>query len=81
MPTQRKIDTVADLSDKLSRTQLTVVADYRGLSVAEISDLRKRLRETGATEIVSTDSVTHPTNAIVLTALLADALQAETRGR
>ena len=48
MPTQRKIESVADLTDKLSRTQLTLVADYRGLTVAEITELRKRLRETGA---------------------------------
>ena len=58
MPTQRKIDAVADLSDKLSRTQLTVVADYRGLTVAEISELRKRLRETGAELIVAKNTLT-----------------------
>ena len=58
MPTQRKIDTVADLTDKLSRTQFTVVADYRGLTVAEISDLRKKLRETGAELIVAKNTLT-----------------------
>jgi len=58
LPTQRKIDAVADLSDKLSRTQLTVVADYRGLTVAEISELRKRLRETGAELIVAKNTLT-----------------------
>lgn len=58
MPTQRKIDMVADLVDKLSRTQFTVVADYRGLTVAEISDLRKRLRETNAELIVSKNTLT-----------------------
>jgi len=58
MPTQRKIESVADLSDKLSRTQLTLVTDYRGLTVAEISDLRKRLRETGAELIVAKNTLT-----------------------
>jgi large subunit ribosomal protein L10 len=58
LPTQRKINTVADLSDKLSRTQFTVVADYRGLTVAELSDLRKRLRETGAELIVAKNTLT-----------------------
>jgi large subunit ribosomal protein L10 len=48
LPTQQKIDTVAELTDKLQRSQCTLVADYRGLTVAEISDLRRRLRETGA---------------------------------
>src|ERR1041384_5520030 len=58
MPTQRKIESVADLSDKLSRTQLTLVTDYRGLTVAEISDLRRRLRETGAELIVAKNTLT-----------------------
>jgi large subunit ribosomal protein L10 len=58
MPTQRKIDSVADLTDKLSRTQLALVADYRGLTVAEISELRKKLRETGAELIVAKNTLT-----------------------
>jgi large subunit ribosomal protein L10 len=58
MPTQRKIDTIADLSDKLTRTQLALVTDYRGLTVAEISDLRKKLRETGAELIVAKNTLT-----------------------
>ena len=58
MSTQRKIDTVADLTDKLSRTQLTLVADYRGLTVAEITDLRRRLRETGAELVVAKNTLT-----------------------
>ena len=57
MPTQRKMELVADLTDKLSRTQFMVVADYRGLSVAEISDLRRRLRETGAELIVAKNTL------------------------
>lgn len=40
---------VADLKQSLSETQLAVVIDYKGLSVAEISDLRNRLREVDAT--------------------------------
>ena len=58
MPTQRKIESVADLSDKLTRTQLALVTDYRGLTVAEISDLRKKLRETGAELIVAKNTLT-----------------------
>lgn len=58
MATQRKIDSVADLTDKLSRTQLTLVTDYRGLTVAEITDLRKKLRETGAELIVAKNTLT-----------------------
>lgn len=57
MPTQRKVDSVSDLTDKMKRMQLAVVADYRGLSVAEISDLRKRLREHGAEFIVAKNTL------------------------
>jgi len=58
LATQRKIDSVAELTDKLTRTQLAVVTDYRGLTVAEITDLRKRLRETGAELIVAKNTLT-----------------------
>jgi large subunit ribosomal protein L10 len=57
MPTARKIASVADLNDKLSRMQFAIVADYRGLTVAEISDLRAKLRENGADFIVAKNTL------------------------
>jgi large subunit ribosomal protein L10 len=39
---------VAELKDSLSQSQLAVVIDYKGLTVAEITDLRRRLRPAGA---------------------------------
>ncbi|MBF1999715.1 MAG: 50S ribosomal protein L10 [Synechococcales cyanobacterium C42_A2020_086] len=39
---------VAELKEKLSDSQLAVVIDYKGLTVAEITDLRRRLRPSGA---------------------------------
>ncbi|PZD74340.1 50S ribosomal protein L10 [Acaryochloris thomasi RCC1774] len=39
---------VADLQTQLDDTQMAVVIDYRGLSVAEITDLRNRIRPSGA---------------------------------
>jgi len=39
---------VSELKETLSQSQLAVVIDYKGLSVAEITDLRKRLLPTGA---------------------------------
>jgi len=39
---------VSELKETLSESQLAVVIDYKGLSVSEISDLRNRLRPTGA---------------------------------
>jgi large subunit ribosomal protein L10 len=57
MPTQRKINTVAELTDKLARQQLTIVADYRGLSMADLTKLRTKLRETGAEFIVAKNTL------------------------
>ena len=42
-----KAAVVSDISAKLGRSKSTIVADYRGLTVAEITDLRKSLREAG----------------------------------
>ncbi len=39
---------VAGLKESLSQAQMAVVIDYKGLTVAEITDLRRRLRPSGA---------------------------------
>lgn len=46
---ENKAAVIADLKESLSDAQLAVVIDYQGLSVAEISELRNRLRAVGAT--------------------------------
>lgn len=38
---------ISELKETLSESQMAVVIDYQGLSVAEITDLRRRLRPTG----------------------------------
>ncbi|NJN87820.1 MAG: 50S ribosomal protein L10 [Leptolyngbyaceae cyanobacterium SL_7_1] len=38
---------VAELKESLSDAQLAIVIDYQGLTVSEITDLRRRLRPTG----------------------------------
>jgi large subunit ribosomal protein L10 len=43
-----KREIVADLQNTLSESSLALVINYRGLTVAEITDLRRRLREKGA---------------------------------
>lgn len=48
MPSQTKIAKVADLSDKLTRAKSVVLTDYRGLSVAQLNDLRKKVEAAGA---------------------------------
>jgi large subunit ribosomal protein L10 len=45
---ENKKEIVAELKESLTDTQLTVVIDYKGLSVAEITNLRNRLRPAGA---------------------------------
>lgn len=44
---ENKEEIIADLKQLLSESQLAVVIDYQGLSVGEITDLRRRLRPTG----------------------------------
>ena len=36
---------VNEIKDKLERAQSAIVVDYRGLTVAEVTDLRKQLRD------------------------------------
>ncbi len=42
---EEKAQELADLRDKMARAQAMVLTSYQGLNVAEISDLRRRLRE------------------------------------
>ena len=44
---QEKQQIVAEVTAKLRESASTVVADYRGLNVAQVTELRKRLREAG----------------------------------
>jgi large subunit ribosomal protein L10 len=56
---ENKKEVVADLKELLSDAQLAVVIDYQGLSVAEISELRDKLRESGATCKVTKNTLMH----------------------
>lgn len=47
MPTERKVETVAGLKRRLERATLMVSAQYRGLRVKEMQEMRRRLREGG----------------------------------
>lgn len=44
---EEKAQIVAEISEKLKGSVSTIVADYRGLTVAEVTELRKKLREAG----------------------------------
>ena len=54
----QKEQTVTDLADKIRRSQLVIVTDYRGLSVSEMSGLRGRLRQAGAEYQVAKNTLT-----------------------
>ncbi|MGO4369962.1 50S ribosomal protein L10 [Paenibacillus sp. 2TAB19] len=44
---QEKQEAVSVIAAKISESSSTVVADYRGLNVAQVTELRKQLREAG----------------------------------
>ena len=44
MPTQQKIDLVEELKQIIGRASITVGADYRGLRVQEMDQMRRRMR-------------------------------------
>jgi ribosomal protein L7/L12 len=48
MPTKKKVETVRELSELLGKSSIAVLTDYRGLSVTEISALRRRFKDAGA---------------------------------
>jgi len=47
MPTEAKQAAVAELREELSNSNAAIVADYRGLTVADISAIRRGLRGNG----------------------------------
>lgn len=47
MPTAKKEATVAELKDLVARANIVIGADYRGLTVREMTALRRVLRESG----------------------------------
>lgn len=48
MPTPRKVEMMAEIKDRMERASIAIGADYRGLSVAQITELRRAMRPAGA---------------------------------
>ena len=44
---EAKKQIVQDIADKFKASKSTIVVDYRGLNVAEVTELRKQLRDAG----------------------------------
>ncbi|PLR84789.1 50S ribosomal protein L10 [Bacillus canaveralius] len=55
---EQKKQIVEEITDKLKTSKSTIVVDYRGLSVAEVTELRKQLREAGVDFKVYKNSMT-----------------------
>jgi large subunit ribosomal protein L10 len=51
MPTQKKIETVAELRERIERAAIAIAAEYRGLTVTELGALRRALRDAGDVEL------------------------------
>ena len=47
MPTEKKVETVQELAQRIGRCTIAVSADYLGLRVSEMVRLRRQLREAG----------------------------------
>ena len=45
---EQKAGVVSEIREKFENAKSVVVFDYRGLTVAEVTDLRRKLREAGA---------------------------------
>ena len=48
MPTQEKVETIEDFKERLDGVKTVLVTEYRGLTVQQLSDLRKQLRAVSA---------------------------------
>jgi large subunit ribosomal protein L10 len=55
---EQKKQLVVEIADKFKASQSAVVVDYRGLTVAEVTELRKQLREAGVEFKVYKNSLT-----------------------
>ena len=45
---EKKANVVSEIKDKLEKANSIVLFDYRGLTVSEVTELRRKLRETGS---------------------------------
>jgi len=53
MATQKKINTVREMTDKITKAKSIIFADYVGLKHKQLEDLRKKLRLVGAEFMVT----------------------------
>ena len=64
MPTQRKIQIVESLTEKLRRAKTTVLVQAQGMSVAEQTEMRKKFRSSGLDfQVVKNTLLRHATHS------------------
>ena len=49
MPTTQKEEIISEITELMKNSDGILLTDYRGLTVSQVSDLRKKLRESDAT--------------------------------
>ncbi len=52
MPTQAKIERVAEIKEKLERCSIALTAGYSGIPVNDMTELRRRMRDAGVEFVV-----------------------------
>lgn len=57
MPKQEKLDTVAEYTRLFKEAESIFVTDYQGLDVADVTALRKKLRESGVSFVVGKNTL------------------------
>lgn len=78
MNLQEKTETVEGLKDRFSRATVTLLAEPRGLSVAEVSELRNKVRALDGEYKIAKNSLTKRAIADTSSAALSDQLQGQT---
>lgn len=57
MPSQKNLDRLQELSDKIASSKAVIFTDYSGLSMADQTELRQKIAETGGTFSVSKNTL------------------------
>lgn len=78
MPTAQKAQQIDEIAERLERSQLTVVANYRGLTVTQLQELRSGLRENNAEFSVAKNTLTRIAAERVGVEIAAEALEGPT---
>jgi len=72
---EEKQAVVQELADKLARAKVVIATDYKGLNVADLSDLRKKLREAGCEYQVAKNTLLIRASENTDSALLKDSFK------